>query len=88
MEYWTQIFSDTTIDIRLSTSRLEIRMAADGASATIVHQYLMPKLNPTVQIRNISKAVITGDKWMMDFISGNLIPLKEDIPKINAAVEN
>jgi uncharacterized protein (TIGR02246 family) len=86
-EIWTQFFSDSTIDTRLSTSRLEIRVAADGASATIVQQYLMPYLSPTIPIRNIYKAVKTGDRWMMDFVSANFIPLNEDLPKINAAVE-
>lgn len=84
---WTQMFSDTTIDTRIYTSRLEIRVAADGTSATIVHQYMMPLFSPAIPLRNIYKAVKTGDKWMMDFASGNLIPLNADLPKINAAVE-
>ena len=86
-DLWTQSFADTTLKINYSYSKREIRVAADGNSAIVVEQYIMPFLSSKIPLRTVSNAVKTNDKWMIDFISWNFIPINEDIPKLNKAVE-
>jgi enterochelin esterase-like enzyme len=64
-----------------------IRVAADGNSATVVIQYIMPVFSPKIPLRDVHKVVKTDDKWMIDFFSTTFIPKNEDVPAINKAVE-
>ena len=86
-DLWTQGFADTALKINYSYSKREIRVAADGNSAIVVEQSIMPFLSSKISLRKVCNAVKTNDNWMIDFISWNLIPLNEDIPKLNKAVE-
>jgi uncharacterized protein (TIGR02246 family) len=84
---WTQYFADTTLKITYSIDRREIRVTADGKSAIVVEQYVMPILSSRITIRNIYLAVKADENWMIDFISWNFILKNEDIPKLNKALE-
>ena len=87
IDLWTQGFADTALKINYTYSRREIRVATDGNSAIVVEQSIMPFLSSKIPIRTVYNAVKTNDNWMIDFISWNFIPLNEDIPKLNKAVE-
>jgi ketosteroid isomerase-like protein len=84
---WTQGLADPTLEINITIGKREIRVADDGSSAIVVEQYIMPFLSSKIHIRTVSYAVKTNDKWMIDFMSFNLIPKNEDISKINKALE-
>jgi len=84
---WTQGLADNTLEINITIDKREIRVADDGSSAIVVEQYILPFLSSKIQIRTVSYAVKTNDKWMIDFMSFNFIPKNEDISKLNEAVE-
>ncbi len=84
---WTQGLADTTLEINITIGKREIRVADDGSSAIVVEQYIMPYISSKIHIRAVNYAVKTNDKWMIDFMSFNLIPKNEDISKLNKALE-
>ena len=84
---WTQAFSDSTINVSYSVEKREIRITSDGNSAIAVEQYTMKGFMPKIQWRLVNHLVKAGDGWKFDFISWNLIPKNEDIPKLNKALE-
>jgi len=84
---WTQAMADTTIKLDYSIDRREIRVAPDGKSAVVVEQFMFPVLSPKIPVRNIYHVIKPGDKWMIDFLSFNLIPKNEDLVKLNAALQ-
>ncbi len=86
-ELWTQIFADTALKVNYSYSKREIRVAADGNSAIVVEQYILPIQSSKIPIRNVCNAVKTNDNWLIDFISWNFVPKNEDMPKLNKALE-
>ena len=86
-ELWTQSLADTTFKINITIDKRKIRVAEDGNSAVVVEQYILPFLSSKIPIRTVSHAVETNDKWMIDFMSFNLIPKNEDISKLNKALE-
>jgi len=84
---WTPIMADTTINIDYSIDRREIRVAPDGKSAVVIEQIMFPLLSPKIPVRNIYHVIKPDDKWMIDFLSFNLIPKNEDLAKLNAALQ-
>jgi ketosteroid isomerase-like protein len=87
IDMWTQAFADTSLKLNFSIDRREIRLVADGNSALVVDQYVMSFLSPKIPIRSVYHLVKVDEKWMLDYISWNLIPKNEDIPKLNKALE-
>ena len=83
---FTKLLADTVPEIKYIGERV-IRVAADGNSATVVLQYIMPVMSPKIPLRDVYKVVKKGDNWMIDFFSTSFIPKNEDVPKINKAVE-
>jgi len=95
-EFWnkkqiTDLFmaqaGDSTMKIEYKLDRREIIVAPDGKSAIVVEQYFVPFISAKIQVRSIDKLVKVDDKWMFDFVSWNVIPRNEDIPKLDAALE-
>ena len=84
---WTQAMADTTMVFDYTVNKREIRLAADGNSAVVVEQFIMPMLSQKIPIRNVYHIVKVGDKWMIDFMSFSFIPQNEDIVKLNKALE-
>ncbi len=85
-ELWTQVLADSTPEINYISKRV-VKVAADGNSATVVEQYMLPSITPKIPWRNVYHLVKTNNNWMIDFFSCSLIPKNEDIPKLNEAVE-
>jgi len=86
-ELWTQGLAEATLEINITINKREIRVADDGSSAIVVEQYILPFLSSKIHIRTVSYAVKTNDKWMIDFMSFNLVPKNEDLSKLNIALE-
>lgn len=86
-DYLTQSLTDTSMSINYSINRREIKVAADGKSAIVVEQYVVPTISPRITIRNLYLAVKADEHWMIDFISWNFILKNEDIPKLYKAME-
>ncbi len=76
-----------TIKLEYVIDRREILVAADGNSAIVVEQFLMPLISPNLSVRAIDHIIKVGDGWKFDLISWNVIPKNEDIPRLNAAFE-
>lgn len=84
---WTQVMADTSVNLEYSIGRREIRLAADGNTAVVVEQFMFPVLSSKISVRNIYHVVKLEEKWMIDFMSFNLIPKNEDLTKLNSALE-
>ena len=79
--------ADTSITLDYSIDRREIRLAADGNSAVVVEQFMFPVLSSKIQVRNVYHVIKQEEKWLIDFMSFNLIPKNEDLIKLDAALE-
>jgi ketosteroid isomerase-like protein len=87
-DIWTQAFADSTPKPELNLiSEREIKVAADGNSAIVVDQYMLPIITPKIPWRNVYHLVKTNDNWMIIFLNCGFIPKNEDIPKLNKALE-
>jgi len=84
---WTQAFADTAFNSTFTVNKREIRMESNGNSAIVMEQYLANPYTPKIPWRLVCRAVKTANGWKLDFISWNLIPENEDIPKLNKALE-
>lgn len=84
---WVQAFADTTLKFIFSVDKREIRVESDGNSAIVMEQFTVNPYTPKIPWRLVSHIVKTGDGWKLDFISWNLIPTNEDIPRLNKALE-
>ncbi len=82
VDMWTQYYSSIVPEHSYMGERI-VKVAADGNSATVIEEYIMPVMSPVLPARNTLHLVRINDKWMIDFISICFIPKNEDIPKIN-----
>jgi hypothetical protein len=82
VEMWTQYYSSIVPEHSYMGKRT-VKVAADGNSATVIEEYIMPVMSPVLPARNTLHLVRINAKWMIDFISICFIPENEDIPKIN-----
>ena len=85
-DLWTQMLAEITPELDLMGDRI-IRVAADGNSAVVVDQYKFPLYTPKIPWRNVYHLVKTDENWMILVCSSALIPLNEDLPKLNDALE-
>jgi len=84
---WTQVMSDTSVVLDYSIDRREIRVTADGNSAVAVEQFMFPVLSSKIMVRNVYHVIKHEEKWLIDFMSFNLIPKNADLKKLDAALE-
>ena len=85
-DLWAQTFADTVPELQ-NLGEMEIKLAPDGKSATMVHQYVMPGMIPKIPMRNAYHVVKTDDGWKIFVGNAALIPYNEDLPKIMSALE-
>jgi uncharacterized protein (TIGR02246 family) len=85
-DLFKQLLTDTVPEVNYIGERV-IKIAADGNSAIVVLQYVMPLMSPKIPLRDVYRVIKTGDNWMIDFFSTSFIPKNEDVPKLNKAVE-
>ena len=82
-----EMFSNESLVLKVSIDKREIRMAADGNSATCVDQYTWEQISQKIPLRTIFHFVKIGDDWKNDFISWSLVPKNADLPKLDKALE-
>jgi len=82
-----QMFEDESSVTNYSVDKREIRVDADGNSATFVEQYNLNPLCENIPIRSTGHFVKIGDDWKIDFISWSLIPKNADLNKLDKALE-
>jgi ketosteroid isomerase-like protein len=87
MEQLSALFADTTHTVQYTIERREIKMDAGGNSALAMEQATFKMVSPKIPVRLISHLIKSQDGWVVDFYSWNLIPLNEDIEKLNKALE-
>ncbi len=65
-----------------------IKIADDGKSAITVEQFMAPMISKTIPVRLITHMKQSSDGWKFDFVSWNMIPVNEDLPVLDKALEN
>jgi hypothetical protein len=87
-DYITKSFTDTTWTMKAYTiAQREVRVAADGNSATVLDQFLMQEISATIPARLTAHAVKGNDQWMFGFFSLSMVPKNEDLKKVSEAVQ-
>jgi len=86
-DYFMSQGIDSTMKLEFVIDRREIIVAADGNSAIVVEQFVIPIISPYLAVRGIDHLVKVGDGWKFDLLSWNVIPKNEELPKLNAAFE-
>jgi len=86
-DYFMSQGLDSTMQLEFVVDRREILVAADGNSAIVVEQFILPVISPNLPVRCIDNVVRVGDGWKFDLLSWNVIPRNEDLPRLNAAFE-
>lgn len=82
---WTQMLSGGAPEINYIGER-KIHVAADGNSAFVVDQYMMPAYCK-IPWRNAYHMVKTDGKWMILVLNVAFAPKNEDIPKLDSALQ-
>jgi len=85
-EMWTQMLADFDPVLNYISKR-EIRVAADGNTATVVDQYIMPGFSPKILWRNAYHVIKTNGIWKINFLNCSFIPKNEDMPKLIEALQ-
>jgi hypothetical protein len=86
LEMWQEYFSGTVPEHKYIGERT-LKVAADGNSATVIEEYIMPALSPVLPARNTLHLVKNDGSWMIDFVSMAFIPKNEDVPIIDEALK-
>lgn len=84
---WKQAFADTTLSLKYTVDKREIKVATDGNSAIVVEQFTVNQISPKIPVRFVYHLVKTENSWMIDFASVAVIPKNEDIAALNLALE-
>lgn len=86
-EVWKEMFPEgASLPKTQLISELEMKLAADGKSATVIHQYVMPDFIPKLISRQ-TYYLVKNDKWEILVLNYGFAPYNEDLPKIIAALE-
>jgi hypothetical protein len=85
---YAKMFADTAIHFdRTAIGKREIRMPEDGNSAIVIEQLIMKQFCAKIPVRMITHLVKENNAWKINFSSISLIPLNNDIAKLNKALE-
>jgi len=82
VDMWKQYYSSVVPEHKYLTEST-MKIAADGNSATVIEEYIMPVMSPVIPARNALHMVKINGKWMIDFINICFIPKNEDLPKFD-----
>jgi uncharacterized protein (TIGR02246 family) len=81
-----QVFADPNFTLSYTIDRTEIRVAPDGKTSVTIEQMFINFISQKIPIRAIMHQIKTDTGWKIDFYGSGLIPLNEDMPKINQAL--
>jgi ketosteroid isomerase-like protein len=80
-------FADTSFVISYSIIERDIKIAKDGTSAISTEHYFLDKASKKIPLRQVCHLVKSEGNWIIDYVSVAYIPNREDIGKINLALE-
>lgn len=75
------------LQVDYTVDQQKIRVAADGQSAVVLEQMTIDFISPHIPIRQVYQFEKSNDQWLMNFFSVALIPLNDDLAKINEVYE-
>ena len=80
-------FADTSFVISYSIIERNIKVAKDGTSALSTEHYFLDKASKKIPLRQVCHLVKSEGNWLIDYVSVAYIPNREDMGKINLALE-
>jgi ketosteroid isomerase-like protein len=80
-------FADTSFVISYSIVDRNIKVLKDGNSAISTEQYFLDKASKKIPLRQVCHLIKTDGTWKIDYLSVSYIPNREDMGKINMALE-
>lgn len=86
-DFWTNVAADTSVKVSYTIEKREIRLSSDGNSAVVIEQFIMPSLCPKIPVRSVYHMIKSGESWIFDLVTWNLIPKNDDLSKLNKALE-
>ena len=84
---FTEALADSSFTFDYSIDKRKLRVAADGRAALALEQFTTKAISENIPSRQITHLVTTDENWKIDFISWSLIPINEDLAKINEALK-
>ncbi|HEX9250930.1 MAG TPA: nuclear transport factor 2 family protein [Ignavibacteriaceae bacterium] len=80
-------FADTSFVISYSIIERNIKVVKDGTSAISTEHFFLDKASKKIQLRQVCHLVKSEGIWLIDYVSVAYIPNREDMGKINKALE-
>ncbi len=80
-------FADTSFVISYSIIERNIKVVKDGTSAISTEHFFLDKASKKIQLRQVCHLVKSEGNWLIDYVSVAYIPNREDMGKINKALE-
>ena len=80
-------FADTSFVITYSILERNIKVVKDGTSAISTEHYFLNVASKKIQVRQVCHLVRSEGSWIIDYVSVAYIPKREDMGKINMALE-
>ena len=82
VEEISNMAKDTTVNANYNIDKREIRMSADGTTAIVIEQMVVPFLGK-IPARTIAHAAMKDGQWKIDFFSWNMAPKNESLKKLS-----
>jgi ketosteroid isomerase-like protein len=80
-------FANPSFVITYSIIERNIKVEKDGTSAISTEHYYLNVASTKIQARQVCHLVKSDGNWIIDYISVSYIPNREDMGKINKALE-
>lgn len=80
-------FANPSFVINYSIIERNIKVVKDGTSAISTEHYFLNVTSTKIQARQVCHLVKSDGNWIIDYVSVSYIPNREDIGKINKALE-
>jgi len=86
IDSWAETFTAGVPELH-NFGEMIIKVAPDGNSGIMVHQYEMPGFFPGLPLRNVYNLIKVNDTWKIFVGNATFIPKNEDIPRIIEALQ-
>jgi ketosteroid isomerase-like protein len=80
-------FANPSFVISYSIIERNIKVVKDGTSAISTEHYFLNMASTKIQARQVCNLVKSDGSWKIDYVSVSYIPNREDMGKINKALE-
>ena len=95
-EFWDKVtlyplferpFTNPSFVISYSIIERNIKVEKDGTSAISTEHYFLNVASTKIQLRQVCHLIKSDENWIIDYVSVSYIPNREDMGKINKALE-